>query len=221
MSAKLLMLFSLSRCTAALMSAAPLCASAIVYVGAWDPAFGPPFSDLGWRGQATIFVPDACASRGTALVSNALNCGGLAVVQAAQVQLYDLAAPSTVLNTLVFTPSSLRVQALQYERGELVALQTSVSNMVFDAVVEQQLFGLAFSIASLDSTAYQGPRLYWRDPNVPGAGGANLQSYAPPLVVTEVPEPAAWISMLGGLALLAGRARRRRRSEGCFGLTQG
>jgi len=49
---------------AALMFAAGLAFSApsqaIIIVGAWDPAFGSAFPELGWRGEAKFFVPDAC-----------------------------------------------------------------------------------------------------------------------------------------------------------------
>ena len=37
--------------------------NAVIVIGKWDPSFGPAFPDLGWRGEATFFVPDACLAK--------------------------------------------------------------------------------------------------------------------------------------------------------------
>lgn len=78
--------------------------------GSWDPAFGPAFPALGFGGTAEIFVPDACFTAslsnpaGTRIGDGAgCSLGGMFLVNA-RVTLYDLAAPSIVLETLFFAP---------------------------------------------------------------------------------------------------------------------
>ena len=38
-------------------------AQASYVVGVWDPTYGPPFTDLGWRGTVTVDVPAACLNQ--------------------------------------------------------------------------------------------------------------------------------------------------------------
>lgn len=201
---------------ALLVLAAP--ARAAIYTGIWDPAYGAPFTDLGWRGTATFYVPDACKPEGTADVSNTQDCGGLAAVSAAQVELYDVTdAQQPTLATLVFNPASLTIGTLRYLDGALVGLQTSLSNFVMpDAdlsefgVLEDTRFSLQFTLAD-------GPRLAWGACSVGSqctvAGFNDGQQFPPTFTVTEVPEPTtAWLAALAlaGLAGLRGRRKALR-----------
>ena len=93
-----------------LASVAP--AQAAVYTGKWDPAYGPSLPGLGFQGSADFFVPDACLS-GPALTSatqilDFASCSsGAMSLLTAEIEFYDLAAPATILETLVFSPPAL------------------------------------------------------------------------------------------------------------------
>jgi hypothetical protein len=99
-------------------------AQAALYVGAWDPAFGNPYPNLGWRGSVTVFVPPSCdqaGTTGTVLVNNlpsatGPSCNGNAQVTSAQVVLYDLNNASNTQN-LDFT-GLLSLQNLLFIDGE-------------------------------------------------------------------------------------------------------
>ena len=53
-------LFNRSLALVALAAAAAGPAQAVYVVGNWDPDYGTPFGNLGWRGTITIEVPSAC-----------------------------------------------------------------------------------------------------------------------------------------------------------------
>jgi hypothetical protein len=84
-------------------------ARAAVYVGEWDPAFGPDFPQLGWKGSAIFEIPDACLANDGIYV-NGFGCAannGLKIVSA-QVEFYAVGdASETPLDTLSFTAPSL------------------------------------------------------------------------------------------------------------------
>jgi hypothetical protein len=111
-------------------------AHAAVYVGAWDPAFGFTYGDLGWNGSVTVFVPDSCDQAGTSgtvdvfnAVSNPAtpNCDGNAIVDSAQVTLYSL-TDTTVTDTLDFT--GLTISELEFVGGSLTGIATDLSSFV-------------------------------------------------------------------------------------------
>jgi len=81
----------------ALASAPP--ARAAVYVGHWDPAFGPDtiFTDLSWSGDATFILPDSCNGLPSGLYSNlSPGCGGGGMeVLNASFQLSSISNPSS------------------------------------------------------------------------------------------------------------------------------
>ena len=76
---------------AGLVCSAP--SQAVIWVGAWDPAFGAAFPQLGWRGEAKFFVPDACVAE-SGWVFNFESCsGGEMKVLSAEVEFYKLQDP--------------------------------------------------------------------------------------------------------------------------------
>jgi hypothetical protein len=194
-------------------------AHAVAYTGVWDPAFGAPFTNLGWRGTASFFVPDGCLPAGTVDLSNAGDCANGAVVTMAQVELYDVTDGGTpTLSTLTFAPASLVVDTLRFVAGELDQLTTSTSSLLAPAqdltafgVTAGTQFGLFFTL--------DGPRLGWQDchgytetPTTgnPCSSGLNDSTqYRPTFALTRVPEPAT--AALAGLALLLAVASGRRR----------
>lgn len=95
-------------------------ASAAVYTGSWDPAYGPAFPNLGWRGEARFFVPDACIARGPGIYRATVPGPGWSAcedsrVLGAMVELYNLADPVTTLHTLLFPGS-------RFDPPDLVAI---------------------------------------------------------------------------------------------------
>ncbi|HEX5665922.1 MAG TPA: hypothetical protein VFX71_03730, partial [Hyphomicrobium sp.] len=107
---------------AGLAFAAP--SQAVVWVGAWDPAFGSAFPELGWRGEATFFVPDACLAE-SGWVFNFESCsGGTMKVLSAEVEFYKLTDPTNPLfqETLSFDDPTSLVVALRIENGMLAGL---------------------------------------------------------------------------------------------------
>jgi len=109
---------SLLRWLRPLLLVVTLCAGAAqaaVYRGVWDPLYGAPFTNLGWRGTAEYYVPEGCISSGTEVVNNASGCDGQAQVTSAQVEFYDTTdAGQETIATLIFDPNSLMISALSF-----------------------------------------------------------------------------------------------------------
>lgn len=86
-------------------AAIALPAQATLVQGDWDPAYGAPFTNLGWRGTSTIFVPATCLAESGLIANDGVACG-LATVVSATVEFYALSdtapIPATV-ETLNFT----------------------------------------------------------------------------------------------------------------------
>jgi len=213
-------------CALALSLALPGSAQAVFYAGAWDPAFGPAFPGLGWRGEATFFVPDACLSiEGTVTAFDACTTGpggGLKIVSA-ELEFYNLATPATTLETLYFSTPSTFVASVNLSSGELTAvvgafpyiLPTSLSL----AGAPTTSFGLGFVGELAISCFYdrsKEPRSF--SIGLPGgwAGCSDLtgsDGSAPFLKFTRVsavPEPSVLLLLAGAALGLAGAARRRR-----------
>jgi|GEM_PF-1672701 hypothetical protein len=104
---------------AALVCAAP--AEAAIYQGDWDPAFGSAFPDLGWRGDARVFVPDACQAL-SGWVFNFGNCSGMKILDA-EVEFYSLNDPTeATLETLSFDVPSNAVLNVNLDDRQLLGV---------------------------------------------------------------------------------------------------
>lgn len=83
-------------------------AQAAVYVGDWDPAFGPALPNLGFAGRAKFFIPDAClagpANPGSFIPDGAACSGGGMYLIEAAVDLYNVSNPLAILETLNYAP---------------------------------------------------------------------------------------------------------------------
>jgi hypothetical protein len=178
-------------------------AQAAIYTGVWDPTYGFPFTNLGWRGSAGFSVPNGCKPPGTVDIDNDVDCGGLAAVTNAKVEFYDISqVGQPTLSTVVFTPSAteLDISTLRFVSGALTELiatfsdsQTTGISLAAFGVLPSTQFSLEFTLG--------GPRLRWVDCAVSeGCSGLNDADFPPKFTITQVPEPTTlW---LGGLALL-------------------
>jgi hypothetical protein len=149
---------------AASMAASP--AHAISGSMSWDPRYGSPFlgsdnsstaDDMFWSGNATYFIPDACAAQ---LVAGAtVTCAGMEV-QAIQVKLSagDLGGGGTLVDTLDFSFQALSITTLKLNGSGNVAW---ILTGLFDEFVDGNstafalnTFGFTISFDSNGATLY-------------------------------------------------------------------
>ena len=200
-------------------------AQAAVYTGVWDPPYGAPFSNLGWRGAAEFFVPDTCEPSGSGLALNIAwlplvpgNCSGQAIVTSAEVELFNLTTYEAV--TLNFNPSSLRIWAMEYTDGDMTNLATASSNYIDPTVTLGGAFNTNTAF-SLFFDIHTGPRLLWRECTGSGwhqhcRGGINSDAPGnrPEFIVSRVPEPGTLALACLGLLAFAPRRIRGMLSRG-------
>ncbi|MCW5634780.1 MAG: PEP-CTERM sorting domain-containing protein [Rubrivivax sp.] len=196
-------------------------AQAAVYRGVWDPAYGAPFTNLGWRGTADYFVPDTCLPGGTVDLDNTYDCAGAAIVTSAEVEFYDVnAGGQPTLATLVFDPQSLIIGTLRFVSGELTQLTTTNSNYLAPDA-DLSAFGVSWNTEFSLLFTLDGPRLAWREcyysdyhysthhyPPKCASGLNDNQQFPATFTITQVPEPGTLA--LAALALLVLAPRRVR-----------
>jgi hypothetical protein len=213
---------------AGLLAGAALCAGAaqavsVSYNAVWDPAFGAPYTNLGWRGAVTLAVDETCIDSG-----EGISCMfESAAITSAQVTFYDTTAGSgdtaPTIATLNFNPSSMVIEALNYVGGTLTGLITDFSNFIDPAadlsdfnVGSHDQFALFFeatgprlaaqqcysyTYAAYDGGSYCSEDLLFND---------NVSFPPQNFTITRVPAPASlWLASLGLLALVTVRRVRR------------
>lgn len=183
---------------------------AALYTGDWDPAFGPAFPELGWRGQATFFVPDACLAR-TGWVFNFASCSSFGMqLVSAEVDFYDLSDPS-IQETLVFGTASDAVLKMKIEDGALAGVVGTfdyfLSSTLPIAGAPYTDFVLFFEGAYARMLYVSKPDDGWPSYGLsslnPVSGGSSFMTFRP------LPEPGS-LALVGlGLALVGWVGRRR------------
>ena len=216
---------------AALLGAASP-AQAVVYVGNWDPAFGPIFPNLGFKGTATFSLPAACDGLTGTFLNSAAGCGGGNIqILSASVSFYNLAAPATTLQVLNFTsPGAVTSVSLSTPPSNffvpgstlLTGVTSNFSTGVLGTIAESKFgsnsyrFYLGFN-GNTTAFAYRSDDFGSLDcsPTKPNDTTCGFSTATPEVKFTlqtaPIPEPETYALMLAGLAAVGFAARRRQR----------
>jgi len=117
----------LTACVAVLGTMSLVPAHAVSIIGKWDPSFGAGFPDLGWRGEAIFFLPDAClAESGWVLNTDSCSDSGMKLLSA-EVEFYKVSDPTNVAfqETLLFDVPSSAVARMRIDGGQLTGVDGS------------------------------------------------------------------------------------------------
>lgn len=213
---------------AAVMAASPV--QAAVYTGNWDPGYGNPFPNLGWKGSATFFIPDACLSFTSSWVGNNDACsgGGMKVLEAT-LSFYDIVAdplgtgpvaqsfsfvdPGTPLVYEMYVGANNKLQGVSTAFFSPVQASTPAAQALAGTAYFHLMFGKATSPAGTPSVElyhtdiFTNPTCLFTRQCTGGFGAEKAVLEITP----AIPEPSTYALMLGGLAALAAAVRRRRR----------
>jgi hypothetical protein len=198
---------------AAAALAAP--AQAALVQGDWDPAYGVPFPELGWRGTTIIDVPLACLALSGTVVNDGVSCPLMTMV-GALVQFYDIANPVPTVETLDFG-GAVDIDRIFVSGGYVTAFALDSTGLVLSGVPapggDLAYFGLdidfAGDITEAVLTWYEGignPAGGRNDPGSPAIVHITQSAGSPP--PSPVSLPATLALALTGIALL-GATRRR------------
>jgi hypothetical protein len=192
-------------------------ANAAIYTGRWDPAYGGIFPQLGWEASALFNVPDACLAIGNGSnvpVSGA--CAGFDVLNA-QVSLYDVADPGTIVHTYALDPNVI-VTGIDIGAGKLTGVDTGFFGSFISDLPIAGDGQYSFSLILFGGTKAQ---LIYADPPetspgcafLPVAGAScGISAKEATGVFAPVPEPETVALLLAGFGAIGLVARRRRRS---------
>ncbi len=212
---------------------------AAVFVGSFDPAFGGtvfPLANMGFRGTASFYVPDACLSLGNDFFSNSSFCtsGDPIKMLSAIVELYDSNAPAVqpTLDTVSFATYDMMsgFDSVLIVNGAVVGVDSVIIPAPVDAQVPgfyEGPIGLSFFqscvYGDVDYCAIEEGISFVHTPATDSRSGANIWVCDPVAIgcalgTSSVTAPMSFVPEPSGLALLllslvsAGAASRRRGS---------
>ena len=188
-------------------------AQASYVVGQWDPEYGVPFANLGWRGTTTLLVNDSCLASAGLVPNNGVACPLMTVLNAT-VEFYNTTDPLlATIDTLNFTTSV----ALNFIEVDGASQVTSFSLAPTALVVSTNplaqygttnaLFGLSIN-RSLSNTL---ATLSWTTDEGSGRNDPRFPAAVRISTVRELPEPGSLALAAFALVALTAAGRQRRR----------
>ena len=214
-------------------------AGAAIFIGTFDPSFGGNLADLGFRGQATFDVPDACLGQTGFLVSNSDPCSnGAMFMTAATVELYRFSNPlAPTLATTSFAPPPVSLIDALFGTAPLTGQPTLLGvntpvvgprlvnvtdllgsiysgNLWLEFHQPAPFIGVGIGLFAVDPFAAAGAYLFACDPlrnqNTSSSTCTQIQSDVATVRFARVPEPATAGLVLLAIAGIAVVRRRRR-----------
>jgi hypothetical protein len=193
-------------------------ARAAVFVGSFDPAFGPLIPNLGFRGQGTFFIPDACLSL-TGFVTFA-DCPGMSITSGF-IDFYDTRStpPPPTLVSQSYVPPPQDLIEILLSGGNLLGVETDAIGPKFVDVPDTFVEGRSI-FAGNTWLEFQDGHLFDGQGNPAGAyllacpgdgcGVSNAnRSNTAITTFTRVPEPGSIGLVVTALAIVAFVRRRR------------
>ena len=181
--------------------ALPAPSGAAIYTGKWDPAFGPDFPDLGWKGEARFFVPDACLSH-SGLVFNADNCSNSSMrLLSGRVDFYKVSDPTNAAfqESIFFNTPSPFVSWVQIDDGMLSGVHGSFDYLVPATLPLAGGPDTSFFLSFEDTIAQLG---------FVSGSHAGFSDASPVITFQLVPEPGSLALSVAALGMLVWFARR-------------